>query len=56
MPSIKEFDDKLKSLKNTSKMTKTMKMVAASKLRRAHEAQKNAQRYSQRLNDLMEEA
>ncbi len=49
MPTIKEFDTKLKSLKNTKKITKTMKMVAASKLRRAHQAQANAKRYAQEL-------
>ena len=30
MPSIKEYNDKLKSLQNTAKMTGTMKMVSAS--------------------------
>ena len=49
MPSIKEYDNKLKSLKNTSKMTRTMKMVAASKLRKAQEAQKDGEEYALRL-------
>lgn len=49
MPTIKEFNTKLKSLKNTKKITKTMKMVAASKLRRAHQAQANAKLYAQEL-------
>lgn len=49
MPTIKEFDTKLKSLKNTQKITKTMKMVAASKLRRAHQSQANAKLYAQEL-------
>jgi F0F1-type ATP synthase gamma subunit len=35
MPSLKEYKNKLASLKNTRKITKTMKMVAASKLYRA---------------------
>ncbi len=49
MPTIKEFNTKLKSLKNTQKITKTMKMVAASKLRKAHQAQVNAKLYAQHL-------
>ena len=53
MPSIKEYDVKLKSLKNTQKMTKTMKMVSASKLRRAQEAQRNAMDYAARVEQLI---
>lgn len=53
MPSIKEYNVKLTSLKNTQKITKTMKMVSASKLRKAHEAQKNAQLYASRLRELI---
>src|SRR3989338_4026216 len=49
MPTIKEFNTKLKSFKNTQKITKTMKMVAASKLRKAHQAQVNAKLYAQHL-------
>ncbi|NKB25234.1 MAG: ATP synthase F1 subunit gamma [Kiritimatiellae bacterium] len=52
MPSLKEFDVKLASLKNTRKMTKTMQMVSASKLRRAQEAQKNASRFAGRIQAL----
>ena len=50
MPSIKDYNVKLASLKNTQKITKTMKMVSASKLRRAHEAQRNAKVYEAKLN------
>jgi F-type H+-transporting ATPase subunit gamma len=53
MPSIKDYNVKLASLKNTQKITKTMKMVSASKLRRAHEAQKNAKEYEGKLNLLI---
>lgn len=49
MPTIKEFNTKLKSLENTQKITRTMKMVAASKLRKAHQAQANAKLYAQEL-------
>lgn len=53
MASIKEYNDKLGSLRNTVKMTKTMKMVSASKLRRAQEAQREAQDYANKLNHLI---
>ena len=49
MPTIKEFNRKLKSLKNTQKITAAMKMVAASKLRKAHQAQANAKVYAEEL-------
>jgi len=52
MGSIKEFNNKLKSLKNTQKITKTMKMVSASKLRKAQEAQVNAKLYAQNISGL----
>lgn len=50
---IREFNQKLSSLGNTMKMTKTMKMVSASKLRKAQDAQRNSQAYAQRVNDLI---
>lgn len=53
MPSIKEYNVKLNSLKNTRKMTSTMKLVAASKLRRAQDAQRNGAAYSERLNNMI---
>src|SRR3989338_6590320 len=53
MPSTKEFDRKLHRLKNTKKITYTMKLVAMSKLYRAHEAQKKAKAYAQELTDLI---
>ena len=53
MIGIKEFNKKIGSLKNTSKMTKTMKMVSASKFKRAHRAQAGARIYAERLTDLM---
>jgi len=53
MPSIKEYDRKLHSLKNTRKMTKTMQMVSASKLRKAQEAQRNMMEYANELRELI---
>ena len=37
MPSIKELRLRIKSLQNTSKITSAMKMVSASRLRKAQE-------------------
>ncbi len=53
MISIKEYNKKIGSLKNTRKMTKTMKMVSASKFKRAHKAQANAQVYANHLTELI---
>ena len=52
MSSIKEYNVKLKSLKNTQKITRTMKMVAASKLRKAQQAQERAKFYAKRISEL----
>ena len=53
MPSLKEYKAKLVSLKNTRKMTKTMKMVAASKLYKTMDAQRKAALYSTKLNEMI---
>ena len=53
MPSIKQYNVKLKALRNTKKITKTMKMVSASKLRKAHQAQASAKQYAGKLTDLI---
>ena len=53
MPSLKEYKAKLASLQTTRKMTKTMKLVSASKLRRAQQAQSNAHDYALELRGLM---
>lgn len=53
MPSIKEYNTKITSLKNTSKITKTMKMVSASKLRKAQDAQRGAKDFALEVNQLI---
>jgi len=50
---IREFNKRLGSLRNTLKMTKTMKMVSASKLRRAQAAQRHSHAYAERTNELI---
>jgi len=53
MIGIKEFNKKIVSLKNTRKMTKTMKMVSAAKFKRAHKAQVSAEAYAHKITELM---
>ena len=53
MLGIKEFNKKIVSLKNTRKMTKTMKMVSASKFKKAHKAQSAAIDYAAKLQELI---
>jgi F-type H+-transporting ATPase subunit gamma len=57
MPSVKDLRERIRSLKNTQQITKAMKQVAAAKIRRAEQAQKEARPYAdtlaQMLRDLM---
>lgn len=57
MPSVKDLRERIRSLKNTQQITKAMKQVAAAKIRRAEQRQKEARPYadtlSQMLRDLM---
>lgn len=53
MPTIKELTNKLKNLQNTKKITAAMKMVAASKLRRAQEAIERTRPYRAELTRLL---
>lgn len=49
MPSLKSLRIRINSVKATQKITKAMKMVAASKLRRAQEAAEAARPYAERM-------
>jgi len=53
MATTKEYNVKLKSLKNTQKITKTMKMISASKLRKFQQAQANAKIYANSIRHLV---
>ena len=53
MPTLKEYKTKITSLKNISKITKTMKLVSASKLRQAQHAQTSAKLYAWELTELI---
>lgn len=53
MPSLKEVRSRIKSVQSTQQITKAMKMVAASKLRRAQEATIQLRPYSSKLNEVL---
>src|ERR1035437_3735819 len=53
MLSVKDFNVKLFSLRNMRKLTKTMKMVSATKLRRAIEAVKYTDDYADPLRRIV---
>jgi F-type H+-transporting ATPase subunit gamma len=53
MPSLRDYRDRIKSVKSTRKITSAMKMVAASKLRRAQEQAQASQPYAQAMADML---
>jgi F-type H+-transporting ATPase subunit gamma len=54
MASLRDIRKRIKSVKNTQKITKAMKMVAAAKLRRAQEAAAAAQHYADGYRHLVQ--
>ncbi len=53
MPSTRDLTRRIRSVKGTQQITKAMKMVAASKLRRAQEAVTNARPYADTLSKVL---
>jgi F-type H+-transporting ATPase subunit gamma len=53
MPSLKAIRKRIGTVKNTQKITKAMKMVAAAKLRRAQRAIVDARPYAMKLRDVL---
>jgi F-type H+-transporting ATPase subunit gamma len=53
MPSLKDIKNRIESVKSTQKITSAMKMVAASKFRRAQEAVVAARPYAERMNRML---
>ena len=53
MASLKELKNRISSVQSTQKITRAMKMVAASKLRRAQEQAEAARPYSERMERIM---
>jgi len=53
MPSLKDLRGRINSVKSTRKITSAMKMVAASKLRRAQAAAEAARPYAERMESML---
>ncbi len=53
MATLKDIQLRMGSIKNTMQITKAMKMVAASKMRRAEEAITNSRPYSEKLRSII---
>ncbi len=53
MPSLKEFRDRIASVKSTRKITSAMKMVAASKLKRAQTQAEASQPYAETMANML---
>lgn len=53
MASIRQLKSRIRSVKNTKQITKAMQLVAASKMRRAQEADKASAPYTQAANELL---
>lgn len=53
MPSLKDLKDRIASVKSTRKITSAMKMVAASKLRRAQEQAESSRSYTSYMLRMM---
>src|SRR6202011_1588897 len=53
MPSLIDLRRRIRAVKNTQQITKAMKMVAASKLRRAQERMMNARPYALQMRRVL---
>ena len=54
MASLKEVRTRIRSVKSTQQITKAMKMVAASKLRRAQDAILQLRPFTEKLNEILQ--
>ncbi len=55
MPNLKDIQRQIKSVTNTQKTTRAMKLVSTAKLRRAEELAKRSRLYSDKLNQVIAE-
>ncbi len=55
MASLKDIQRKIKSVKNTQKTTRAMKLVSSAKLKRTEELAKRSRVYSAKLTEMMDE-
>lgn len=53
MPSLRSYRDRIKSVKSTRKITSAMKMVAASKLRRAQDQAERSRAYAVSMAEML---
>jgi F-type H+-transporting ATPase subunit gamma len=53
MPNLKEVRNRIQSVKSTQQITKAMKMVAASKLRRAQDSIMQMRPYAKKLHEIL---
>ena len=53
MPSLKEYRDRIASVKSTKKITSAMKMVAASKLKKAQDQAEASQPYARAMGEML---
>ena len=53
MPSLKEIRNRIRSVKNTQKITRAMKLVAAAKLRRAQDAVVASRPYARKMREML---
>lgn len=53
MPSLRQYRDRITSVKSTRKITSAMKMVAASKLKKAQEQAQASQPYAQAMAEML---
>lgn len=53
MPSLRDYRDRIKSVKSTRKITSAMKMVAASKLKKAQDQAEASQPYACAMADML---
>ncbi len=53
MASLDDLKKRITSVKSTQKITKAMKMVAASKLRKAQENAEKGRPYSDKMNNII---
>jgi F-type H+-transporting ATPase subunit gamma len=53
MPSLKAIRTRIASVKNTQKITRAMKLVAAARLRRSQDAMQAARPYARRLSEVV---
>lgn len=55
MSNLKDIKRKIKSVQNTQKTTRAMKLVSTAKLRKAEEAARQSRVYAQKINEVLSE-